>query len=54
MIEDEKADEIIVTVRKLLKSFKLRAFNDVAMKGFLRHVLIKRGFASGQIIPVSQ
>ena len=27
MIEDEKADEIIVTIRKLLKSFKLKFFN---------------------------
>ncbi len=52
LIEDEKADEIIVTIRKLVKSFKLRAFNDVAMKGFLRHVLIKRGFSSGQIMVV--
>ena len=52
LIEDPKADEIIVTVRKLLKSFKLRAFNDVTMKGFLRHVLIKRGFSSGQIMVV--
>ncbi|MBQ5810440.1 MAG: 23S rRNA (uracil(1939)-C(5))-methyltransferase RlmD [Clostridia bacterium] len=52
MIEDPKADEIIVTIRKLLKSFKLRAFNDVTMKGFLRHVLIKRGFSSGEIMVV--
>ena len=52
LIEDPKADEIIVTIRKLLKSFKLRAFNDVAMKGFLRHVLIKRGFSSGEIMVV--
>lgn len=52
MIEDLQADEIIVTVRKLLKSFKLRAFNDVTMKGFLRHVLIKRGFSSGEIMVV--
>ncbi len=52
MIEDQKADEIIVTIRKLLKSFKLRAFNDVTMKGFLRHVLIKRGFSSGEIMVV--
>ena len=52
LIEDEKADEIIVTIRKLLKSFKLRAFNDVTMKGFLRHVLIKRGFSSGEIMVV--
>ncbi len=52
LIEDEKADEIIVTIRKLLKSFKLRAFNDVTMKGFLRHVLIKRGFSTGEIMVV--
>lgn len=52
LIEDQKADEIIVTIRALLKSFKLRAFNDVTMKGFLRHVLIKRGFSSGEIMVV--
>ena len=52
LIEDQKADEIIVTIRKLVKSFKMRAFNDVTMKGFLRHVLIKRGFSSGQIMVV--
>ena len=52
LIEDQKADEIIVTIRKLVKSFKLRAFNDEIMKGFLRHVLITRGFSSGQIMVV--
>ena len=52
LIEDQKADEIIVTVRKLLKSFKLQPFNDVTMKGFLRHVLIKRGFRSHEIMVV--
>lgn len=52
LIEDEKADEIIVTIRKLLKSFKLKPFNDVTMNGFLRHVLIKRGFLSCEIMVV--
>ncbi len=52
MIEDETADRIIVTVRKLLKSFKLKAFDDVTMRGFLRHVLIKRSFATGETMVV--
>ncbi len=52
MIEDETADRIIVTVRKLLKSFKLKAFDDVAMRGFLRHVLVKRSFATGETMVV--
>ena len=52
MIEDEKADEIIVTVRKLLKSFKLKPFDDKSMSGFLRHVLIRKGYYTGQIMVV--
>ena len=52
MTEDEKADEIIGTVRKLLKSFKLKPYNPDTKQGFLRHVLVKRGFQSGQIMVV--
>jgi len=52
MIEDEKADEIIVTIRKLLKSFKLKPFDDNNMTGFLRHVLIRKGYYTGQIMVV--
>lgn len=52
LIEDEKADEIIVTIRRLLKSFKLKPFDDNKMVGFLRHVLVKRGFSSGEIMVV--
>ncbi len=50
LIEDVVADRIIVTVRKLAESFKLKPFNDTTMKGFLRHVLVKRGFVSGQVM----
>ncbi|MCH5299064.1 MAG: 23S rRNA (uracil(1939)-C(5))-methyltransferase RlmD [Ruminococcus sp.] len=52
LIEDVKADEIIVTIRKLLKNFKLKTFDDNKMIGFLRHVLVKRGFSSGEIMVV--
>lgn len=52
LIEDKKADEIIVTIRKLLKSFKLKTFDENKMTGFLRHVLVKRGFLSGEIMVV--
>lgn len=52
LIEDEKADEIIVTVRKLMARFSLRPFDDETMRGFLRHVLVRRGFVSGQIMVV--
>lgn len=52
MTEDKKADEIIVTIRKLVKAFKLTAYNEVTGKGFIRHVLVKRGFSTGEIMVV--
>lgn len=52
MIEDEKADEIIVTIRSLLPKFKLRPYNEDTGAGFLRHVLIRKGYNSGQILVV--
>lgn len=51
-IEDEKADAIIVTVRELIKSFNLTVFDERSGEGFLRHVLVKRAFATGEIMVV--
>ena len=52
MIEDETADKIIVAVRRLLPSFKLTTYNEDTGRGFLRHVLVRRGFATNQIMLV--
>lgn len=52
MIEDEKADEIIGTIRYLLKSFKIKTFDEDTGYGLMRHALIRRGFTSGQIMVV--
>lgn len=52
LIEDPVADEIIITIRKLLKSFKLRPCDSITNKGFLRHVLVKRSFSTNQIMVV--
>ena len=52
LTEDETADKIMLSVRKLMKSFKLKPYDEMTERGFLRHVLVKRGFASGQIMVV--
>ncbi|MGI5895041.1 MAG: 23S rRNA (uracil(1939)-C(5))-methyltransferase RlmD, partial [Candidatus Merdivicinus sp.] len=52
MIEDQKADEIIVSIRKLMKDFKMTSYNEVTQEGFLRHVLVRRAFATGEIMVV--
>ncbi|MCM1545169.1 MAG: 23S rRNA (uracil(1939)-C(5))-methyltransferase RlmD [Ruminococcus sp.] len=51
-LEDKTADKIIVDIRNLLPKFKLTAFNEDSGRGFLRHVLIRRGFASGEVMVV--
>lgn len=52
MIEDERADAIVLTVRKLIKDFKMKVFNEDTGYGLFRHVLIRTGHVSGQILVV--
>ncbi len=52
LIEDKKADAIIRDIRGLLPSFKIKTYNEDTGYGLLRHVLIRRGFATGEIMVV--
>jgi 23S rRNA (uracil1939-C5)-methyltransferase len=52
MIEDQKSQEIIRTIRGLLKSFKIKTYDEDTGYGLLRHVLIRRGFQTGEIMVV--
>ena len=52
LIEDKVADRIIVTIRKLLKSFKIRPYDEDTGRGTMRHVLVRRGRRSGEILVV--
>ncbi|WP_326907196.1 23S rRNA (uracil(1939)-C(5))-methyltransferase RlmD [Sedimentibacter sp. MB31-C6] len=52
LIEDQRADKIIVTIRGMLKSFKIRTYNEDTKVGLLRHVLIRTGHKSGEIMVV--
>lgn len=51
-LEDKIADEIIVDIRNMLPKFKLTAYNEDTGRGFLRHVLVKRGFATNEVMVV--
>ena len=51
-IEDQKADAIIGTIRGLLKSFKIKVYDEDTDYGLLRHVLIRTGAKTGQIMVV--
>ena len=52
LIEDDVADRIIVDIRNMLRDFKILAFDERSGKGWLRHVLVRRGFATGQTMVV--
>ena len=52
LIEDEKADAIVRDIRGLLKSFKIKIYNEDSGFGLLRHVMVRRGFRSGEIMVV--
>lgn len=52
LIENEKADAIIVSIRGLLRSFKIRPYNEDTGYGLLRHVLVRTGHNTGQILVV--
>ena len=52
LIEDRKSQEIIKTIEKLVVSFKIKVFDEDTGYGLLRHVLIRHGFKSGEIMVV--
>lgn len=52
LIEDEKSQEIIRTIRGMLKSFKIKTYDEDTGYGLLRHVLVRRGFTSKEVMVV--
>ncbi len=49
-LNDERADRIVVGIRELMRSFKLRPYDIGTGSGFLKHVLIRVGKQSGEIL----
>ncbi|MBQ8524745.1 MAG: 23S rRNA (uracil(1939)-C(5))-methyltransferase RlmD [Clostridia bacterium] len=52
MLENEAADRIVVTIRNMCKGFKIKPYDLRTGKGYLRHVMVRCGFASGEIMVV--
>ena len=52
MIEDKVSQEIIRTIRDMLKSFKIKTYDEDTGYGLLRHVLVRRGFSTDEIMVV--
>ena len=51
-LENEKATEIIRTIKSLLRSFKIKTYDEDSGYGLLRHVLIRTAKETGEIMVV--
>ena len=52
MIEDKISQEIIRTIRDMLKSFRIKTYDEDTGYALLRHVLVRRGFSTDEIMVV--
>ena len=52
LLEDQKADAIIRDIRDLLKSFKIKTYNEDTGYGLFRHVLVRVGHVTRQVMVV--
>lgn len=52
LIEDTQASAIIETVTELIKSFKIWVYNEDTGRGLMRHILIRKGMTTKQIMVV--
>ncbi|WP_028125391.1 23S rRNA (uracil(1939)-C(5))-methyltransferase RlmD [Eremococcus coleocola] len=49
-IQDPFIDQIILIVRDILRDFNLSAYDEKSGRGLLRHLVVKRGHYSGQVM----
>ncbi len=51
-LHDERCDQIIQTIKELMMKFSIEPYDERRRSGVLRHVLLRKGFVSNQIMVV--
>lgn len=52
LLDDKRADAIIATVTKLVLSFKLEPYDFIRQQGYIRHILVRTGVNTDEIMVV--
>lgn len=52
LIEDKQCTEIIDTLKELFASFKYKPYDEDGHTGFIRHILLRKGFSTKEIMLV--
>lgn len=50
LVENERAQQIIRTIRQLCKRYKVQPYNEDRGTGFLRHAVVRVGHESGEVL----
>ena len=51
-IQHKEIDQAIITVRNILRKYEVAPYDEKAHKGLIRHIIVKRGHYTGQIMIV--
>lgn len=51
-IQDPKIDEAIIKIREILEKYNVKAYNEKGMTGNIRHIMVRRGFYTGELMIV--
>ena len=51
-IEDKRADAIVQDIKGLLRSFKIKTYDEDSGYGLLRHIMVRMGHVSGEVMVV--
>ncbi|GAB7387722.1 23S rRNA (uracil(1939)-C(5))-methyltransferase RlmD [Bacillaceae bacterium] len=52
LIQHEKNDEVVNLVKRLAASHGIKAYDEAAHRGLLRHVVVKVGFRTGEVMVI--
>lgn len=52
LIQDERIDEVIKAVRDILRKYLISAYDEKAHKGVVRHIIVRRGHYSHEVMVV--
>ncbi|KRL08155.1 23S rRNA (uracil(1939)-C(5))-methyltransferase RlmD [Liquorilactobacillus hordei] len=52
LIQDERIDEVIKSVRNILRKYMISAYDEKTHKGVVRHIIVRRGYYSHEVMVV--
>lgn len=52
LIQHERSDEVVARVKEIARSLGISAYNEATHTGLLRHVVVKYGFATGELMVI--